>query len=461
MPISWRLTLWFALILCAILILSGAVFHTLLQRYLSNDVDDDLRLYSAKVHGTLKPEEIPEPLDYDVIHSSLPPINEFASPGIYIQLIDRNGTVVVKSDNLGDQELPVDPGLVERGFGEEIATKTVAAGDGGRVRIMVSPLHLENETLLLEVGRSMKHVDAAMSQVRWALLAGILVALVLAGVSGGFIVRRALSPVERITRTAQSIEASSDLGRRVGYSGPIDEIGQMATTFDHMIDRLDRAFQSQKHFVADASHELRGPLTVLQGNLDLLKRNLGEADRQESLRAMAGESQRMARIVSDLLLLAEVESGQVEQQGMVSLREILLEGLAQAQQLAGERRIVIGRQDNLSAMGDAHRLRQLLGNLVDNAIRHTPEGGTISLSLFRDGNWARLEVADTGIGIAPEHLPHVFDRFYRVDQARSRAEGGSGLGLAIVKGIAEEHGGKVTVTSVPGRGSTFTAWLKL
>jgi len=135
--------------------------------------------------------------------------------------------------------------------------------------------------------------------------------------------------------------------------------------------------------------------------------------------------------------------------------------LGQGQQLAGNRRITIGRQEDLSVRRDAHTLKQLLGNLIDNAIRYTPEGGTITLSLFRDGDWACLEVAGIGIGIAPEHLPHIFDRFYRVGKACSRARGGSGLGLTIVKGIAEQHGGKVTVTSEPDKGSTFAVWLKL
>lgn len=461
MPIRWRLTLWFALILCAILILSGTVLYILLQSHLTSELDDNLRVYSARIHGTLNPEAIPEPLDYDVVHSKLPPINEFASPGVYIQLIDRSGNVVVKSDNLGEQELPVAPVLIEKGFGGSVSIETVAAGDSARVRIMVSPLYLKDQALLLEVAQSLNPIDVTMSQVRWALLVSILVALTLAGVSGAVLVRRALSPVQHITRTAQNIEASSDLSRRVDYSGPKDEIGQLATTFDHMIKHLDRVFESQKHFVADASHELRGPLTVVQGNLDLLKRNLGEEDRRESLRAIEAETARMTKIVSDFLVLAEVESGQLERQEMVSLREILLDSLGRAQQLAGNRKIVIGRQEDLSIRGDAHRLKQLLGNLVDNAIRYTPEGGTIALSLFRDGDWACLEVADTGIGIAPQHLPHILDRFYRVDKARSRAKGGTGLGLAIVKGIAEQHGGKVTVTSEPGRGSTFTAWLKL
>jgi len=460
-PIRWRLTLWFSLILCIAIILSGVVINSILQGSLNAAVDDNLRVYSARVHGTLSTEEIPEPLDYNVIHSSLPPVNEFASPGTYIQLIDIYGDVVVKSDNLGDQELPVDPSLLGRGFRGEVAIGTVAAGDGTKIRVIVSPLFFWNEVLLLEIGQSLNNVDATMSQVRWAILGGVLVTLVLVGFSGGVIVRRALSPVEQITRTAQSIESSSDLSRRVGYTGPTDEIGRLATTFDHMIGHLHKVFESQKNFIADASHDLRGPLTIIRGNLDLLKRNLSDQERQESLRAMEIETDRMGELVNALLLLAEVESEQMERQGMVSLREVILAGLKRAQQLAGDREVIMGKLEDLYIKGDAYRLDQLMVNLLDNAIKYTPEGGTITLSLFRDGDWARMEVADTGIGIAPEHLSHVFDRFYGVDKARTRGRGGSGLGLAIVSGIAEQHGGEVTVTSDSGKGSTFTVWLKL
>ena len=461
MPIRWRLTLWFALILCAILILSGVVLHILLQRYLSNQVDNDLRVYSARVHGTLNPQQIPDPLDYEVIHSKLPVINEFASPGVYIQLIDKNGNVVVKSDSLGEQELPVNPSLISQGFAGDVAIGTVAAGESARVRIMVSPLYLNNQVLLLEVAQSLNPIDTMMSQVRWAILASILAALILATVSGSMVVRGALSPVSRITQTARSIESSSDLNRRVGYTGPADEVGELATTFDHMIEHLDRAFQSQKHFVADASHELRGPLTVIRGNLDLLKRKLNEEDRHESLAAIGRETIRMAKIVDDLLFLAEVESGELARQQVVALKVILMEERDRAQTIAGDREIVTGQQEDLVIRGDAQRLRQLLGNLVDNAIKYTSEDGTITLSLFQDGEWARLDVVDTGIGIAPEHQPHIFERFYRIDKARSRFSGSTGLGLAIVKGIAEQHGGKVTVSSELEKGSTFTVWLKL
>jgi signal transduction histidine kinase len=169
----------------------------------------------------------------------------------------------------------------------------------------------------------------------------------------------------------------------------------------------------------------------------------------------------MSKIVDDLLLLTEIESGQLAQPQRVLLKDILSEELERARTLAGSRKIDVSQQEDLAINGDAQSLKQLLGNLVDNAIKYTPEHGTITLSLLRDGSWARLEVTDTGIGIPPEHLPHIFDRFYRVDKARSRASGGTGLGLAIVKGIAEQHGGKVNVTSEPGKGSTFTVRLKL
>jgi signal transduction histidine kinase len=227
-----------------------------------------------------------------------------------------------------------------------------------------------------------------------------------------------------------------------------------------MIEQLDRLLQSQRGFVADASHELRGPLTVIRGNLDLLKRNLSEEDRAESTRVLEAEMARMTRIVNDLLVLAEVESGPLEQQQTVSLKDILLDAQDRALLLAGNRQIVIGRQDDLWVKGDGHKLDQMVSNLVTNAVKYTPDGGTITLSLHQDGDWARLEVTDTGIGISPEHLPHIFDRFYRVDKAHSRASGGTGLGLAIVKGIAQQHGGTVTVTSEPGKGSTFTVRLK-
>jgi two-component system OmpR family sensor kinase len=461
MPIRWRLTLWFSLILCGILALSGTVLYLLVQRNLTDQIDYNLKLYSALAHGTINPGEASEPFNYDVIHSSLPPINEFVSPGVYIQLIDRDGNVVVKSDSLGKQELPVNPALIEDGFAGNITIQTLAAGGGAKLRMMVSPLFLQDETLLLEVAQSTSAIDSMLSQIRWGILGGVLVALGLTILLGQGLVQRVLSPVRRITKTAKSIETSPDLSQRVGYQGPMDEIGHLAATFDGMIARLDKAFASQRAFVADASHELRTPLTVIRGNLDLLKRKLSESDRRESLRALELETIRMVKIVNDLLLLAEVDASQLVKREPVKLKEIIAEELARARLLAGDRQLTLEREEDLVVVANTQQIKRLVGNLLDNAIKYTEEDGRITLSLSSEDGWARLEVRDTGVGIAPQDLPYVFDRFYRSDKTRSRSNGGTGLGLAMVKEIAERHGGKVAVTSQPGEGSTFSVWLRI
>jgi signal transduction histidine kinase len=461
MPIRWRLTLWFVLILFVILVISAAVLYELVQSHLREQVDDTLRVSSARVHGTLDPEEIPQPLDYDVVHSHLPPINEFAFPGVYVQLVDATGEVVVKSDTLGDQELPYSATLMRAGQAGRVAFEAVATEDAAGVRIMVSPLYLTDRTLLLQVAQSLTPMESALREMRVAMVVSILVALALTTALGVIIVRSALAPVGQITRTARSIEASPDLTQRVGYKGPQDVIGRLATTFDHMIEHLDAAFRSQKDFVTDASHELRGPITIIRGNIDLLKRALAQEDREECLEALDTETSRMVNVVNDLLLLADVESQQPDAGEQVNLRDVVHEEMRRAEALAEGRHLMIDREEDVFVAASAHRLQQLLGNLVNNAINYTAAGDSITLSLHRQGDRAYLEVADTGIGISADHLPHIFNRFYRVDKTRSRMGGGTGLGLAIVQKIATQHDADVVADSEPGRGSRFTVRFQL
>lgn len=460
MSIKWRLTLSFAIPLALAAIVAALFFYVAFQNWMiAREIDGNLRVYSALARNPLDSSNVDQGLVRS-IWASLEESNTSASP-VYLQLIDGNREVVLKSENLGEQMLPVNNRVVENGLNGAGGIETVNTADHFNLRIQVEPVIVNGQAHVLEVAQSLATIDPVLQSMVVALVLVVMVFLALLVVFSAMLIGRALSPVKAVTAAAQSISSSSDLSRRVNYQGPNDEIGQLAKTFDRMIDQLDGQLRAQRSFVADASHELRGPLTVIRGNLDLLKRNMSEDDRRESLRALEAESNRMAGVVNDLLVLAEIESRPLEQPRMISLKEIVLDAQERALLPGIQHRITVDRQEDLWVEGDEHKLDQMVGNLVSNAVKYTPEGGSVTLSLFRDGEWARIEVADTGLGIPPEHLPHIFDRFYRVDKARSRAGGGTGLGLAIVKGIAEQHGGRVAVTSQPGQGSTFTVWLKM
>nr|PZN19328.1 MAG: hypothetical protein DIU80_21705 [Chloroflexota bacterium] len=222
-------------------------------------------------------------------------------------------------------------------------------------------------------------------------------------------------------------------------------------------------FRAPPPFIADVAPELRPPLAAMQGNLDVLARGAARDPEllAESIADMRREAARLIRMTNDLLLLARSDTGFELHREPVELDTLLLEVHRELRPLAGEVTLAIGEEDQAVVLGDRDRIKQALLNLGINAIQHTPAGGTVTLGLSRQGEWAALTVTDSGTGIAPEDLPHIFDRFYRADQSRSRNRGGAGLGLAIVRWVAEVHGGRVTVSSVPGSGSTFTLLLPL
>jgi signal transduction histidine kinase len=229
-----------------------------------------------------------------------------------------------------------------------------------------------------------------------------------------------------------------------------------------MLGRLEMSFDTQQRLVADVSHELRTPLTTIQGNLDLLRRGAADdpAMRNDSLAAIGNETARMRRLVNDLLLLAQADAGLQLQLHPVELDTLLLDVYRQGQVISQGTgvRVRLGAEDQAVVLGDADRLRQLLLNLVDNAIKYTPSGGDVTLTLKREAGWVLVSVADTGCGIPPEDLPHIFERFYRADRSRARP-GGAGLGLSIAKWVAEAHGGELEVESELGQGTVFTLYL--
>ncbi len=343
----------------------------------------------------------------------------------------------------------------------------VTATDAGEpIRVYSLPLRRRSQIYgVVQTAASLAPLRAAVVQMTRTLLTLIPLALLVTAVGGAFLTGRALRPVREITLAAEQIEASS-LAGRLPVSGT-DEFSHLAATFNAMLARLEGAFgqldfalQQQKRFAADASHELRTPLTIIKANTSLaLSGERTPAQYRQALAASDKAADRMTRLVQDLLLLARSDAGQWQPALVpVALGDILAH--AAEPLCAGNAPPITLALDNLSVLGDADSLTRLFGNLLENAARHTPPGGQITVTARRENNQVAVTVADTGEGIAPAHLPHVTERFYRADAARARADGGTGLGLAICLNIAEAHGGTLALQSEPGQGTTVSVTLR-
>ena len=292
------------------------------------------------------------------------------------------------------------------------------------------------------------------------LIVAIPLGLIIALLAGWWIARAALRPIGRISRTVRAIGESRDLSRRLRFVGPQDEVGRLAQTFDGMMDRLENVFEAQKRFIGDASHELRTPLTAIRGNAELMSR-APEEERDVCLASIRREAERMSRLVNDLLLLAESDVAEQEiDRRDVDLDELIADVFRSGQIVsAGKVHLVLAETEPLCVVGDTDRLKQLFLNLVDNAVKFTPEGGTVAINLRQEDDEAVIEVADSGVGIAAKEQAAIFERFYRVEQSRQKR--GHGLGLSISAWIVRAHGGSIAVSSRPGQGSTFTVRLPL
>ncbi|MCJ7625038.1 MAG: ATP-binding protein [Anaerolineaceae bacterium] len=334
----------------------------------------------------------------------------------------------------------------------------------GSIRVLSVPLQTaRNPVGVLQVGMSLSIIEAA--QQRWISIIMIitLITMPLVGLGAWFVAGRALEPLARVTEIATQITKADDLMRRIPLSGTTeDEVGQMIQAFNETLERLENLFTSQNRFLADVSHDLRTPLTVIKGNVGLMRR-MGCTD-EESINSIEMEVDRLTRLVGDLLLLAQTESGSLPIDEMVvDLDTVLLEVFQQMRHLAGDRiKLTLLEIDQIQMIGDRDRLKQVLLNLVGNAIQHTPQGGDVKLWLRKKDGRIEFQVSDNGPGISEEDLPHIFERFYRGEKSRKRDKGsGFGLGLSIVKGIINAHGGVIEVESRLGEGTTFTVGLPL
>ncbi len=333
-----------------------------------------------------------------------------------------------------------------------------------RWRVYVLPMYSAGTSLgYIEALTPLGRLDASIQTFRILLPILGLTSLVIALVGSWAIAGKALRPIARMTRTAQTITLSRDLSRRIEMPAHRDELCRLATTFNEMLESIESSYHAQQRFVSDASHELRAPLTAIQGNLELLNRHksMPEAEREEALSEMTRETQRLTRLVADLLALARADAGVPLKHRLIDLDEVVLDAFRSAHQLDRGQTLVLDPFEPVRVNGDEDRLKQLLLILIDNALKYTPAGGQVTIGLRHSETGAELLVRDTGVGIAPEDVPHVFERFYRADPGRSRDPGGTGLGLPIAQWIVEQHGGKIALESQPGHGTLVSVLLPL
>jgi heavy metal sensor kinase len=468
LSIRWRLTIWYSGMVALTLALFSGGLYLYMDNRLRTDIDWSSQQRAQQVARLLVQRLNAQQLapgdqlilrELGVLDDSVDP---FRDPGVGVRLYNPLGMLVGGSSKflLERQRIPEDRMVVVAArYGQEY--RGILSTREGPFYAYSRPVPLTNGqiwTVLLLT--SMQPYQRTMEELARLLLIGTLLATAIAFVTGAAMAKAALSPMDAIVRTAQQINRERDLSRRIEAKGPRDEIGRLTETINDMLVRIEAMFDRQRQFMADVSHELRTPLTTIRGEVDLMQRS-GRVD-PEGLEAVRSEAERMARMVGELLLLARAEAELAVHLDPVELDTLLLDVYRQALTLAGDgHRVVLGHEDAATVVGDRDRLKQLLLNLVENALTYTPGGSTVTLALHRDSQVAWISVADDGPGIPAEDLERIFDRFYRVDKARKRTGGGTGLGLSIVQWIAKAHGGRVEVASTLGAGTTFTVTLPL
>lgn len=451
-----RLTLWYVLLLAVILALFSAGVYVALRDSLNRNLNDTLETDAEVLEAAVE------------VNNGSPRLSTVTAPGHiegeqFARVFDTSGALTF------DNALPsASPEVDQDAIGAALSGRTTrrsAQTSKEGLRVLTVPIRRDGVVIgALEVGRTEHDIEETLRVLLIIIAIAYPLTLVVASAGGVFLAGRALKPIGDLTSVARQITAE-DLSKRLDMKLPDDEVGRLAQTFNDMIARLDEAFRRQRQFTADASHELRTPLTAIKGQTEVaLQRDRGPEDYREVLQAVNSEADRMIRLVGSLLTLARADSGQVPiAQERIDLGQLVSDAADQMRPAAAAKNIALDVRTGpaMPFASDEDLLLQLVLNLLDNAIKYTPAGGSITAAWAMEGGAAIIRVTDTGPGISAENLPRIFDRFYRIDQSRNQASGGSGLGLSISRWIAEAHGGTLTVESAPGRGSTFTARLPL
>ena len=441
MSLRFRLTLLYSLLFAALLTLFGVIVYLRTSSRLYSSVDDTLHTRATQIDNERNaPDESSLQLDQSVL-------DEIATPGVYVEILNVDGTLIQKSTNL-TSSLPLGTKRATSTTGETLETHH--ASNGERLRILYMPIGTESAPgQLLLVGRSLHQTDAALDAIRNLLIAGGITVLIVANGLAYLFSGPALRPIRVATDTASDIEATGDFSRRIEGERQRGEVGDLVRTLNELIAKVESTLDAHRSFLADSSHELRRPLAVVRGNLEVLRSGaLPAEEREQVIAETEAESRRMSRILSDLLLLSQVDARLILQRLPADLGELLRNVGEHEQQRFRERRIDVDvPEEPMRVFVDEQRVSQLFENLLDNAARYSEAGKPIALTARKNGRYVIAEIRDEGPGMTPDETKHAFERFFRGRNGRRRHGDGSGLGLAIVRHIAEAHGGSVALSS--------------
>jgi len=441
-------------LLSSIQVVLSFAFFQITSQWLTTQFDENLKTVSVQVSGTLEDVENADEddINFQFDESSIASVTYLRDRLFFIRVIDLSTGAILDES----QRYPIPVHIPANA--QAIETFALQSDPQQVVRIFTQRFG-QNDQYGLQVGQSFNDVLNTQRQILRLLIVSVGLTAVLSALSGWFLAQRALQPVKALTRIAHEIN-ERDLSRRITTPMPDDELGQLSGVFNQMLDRIEAAFQRQKQFTADAAHELRTPLSIMQTGLDVaLEQERTSNVYQNVLENLRGEVVRMTHLTTSLLMLARSDTQQMALKRQPTDLSLLLHTTAdQFTAAANYKHIIISRHISASIVVnvDEERFIQLALNLLDNAIKYTSEGGMITVTLIRLDGRVRFDISDTGIGIPTDQLAQIFNRFYRVDRARTRAQGGFGLGLAIARQIVELHSGTITASSQIGIGTTIS-----
>ena len=484
--VRFGITAWYAGVLIITLAMLGIGLRVLLIRSLDQDAQERLSSAAFDVRAQIRVEPISG--TNSLFQLSAQPsldVQNILLSGVTVTVVDLTNNEVIYSDGTLNNLWP-SPADIQRVSTEREPTLSTYRVNGYAIRGYTYPIVGRTADApngvpmvigVIFTSESLSGTTHMLSQLSQALLLFGVIGGATASIGGWSLAGKALSPVNRFMASADDIAKDrtvTSLSRRLDVPPTGDEIAELGNTFNEMLDRIEQAFVTQQRFVADASHELRTPLTSIKGNVDVIRKQLKSGrptdmqDLADALGDVSRESERMSRLVTDLLNLARSDtdvSSRAHDTDVVSLDLLAREAVRTAEVLVDGQELILNSTDEVLIHGDGDTLVQVMLILLDNALRHTPAGQTVALTISEDIDpqdnvrCARIDVDDTGSGIEAEHLPHLFERFYRAEGHRARTSGGTGLGLAIALSIVRAHGGWIDVASTPGEGTNFTVWL--